>query len=334
MLCATTAVVCVVLGQVILRGGGRAVDAPIIEISARGVEVGGDEPRVIGWDAVREVLGQPHAEQAAQFAEVSEQVWRARLRLARGDIALAAPMFDELFQTYRTLDGPTALLVAEGTLRCRLDRRDAAGAVEPWLVALRCRRAGWKIAGDPPLKPLLDDGTGLVPDLPPMLLAGAVGAPPVWAGLPWSDPVVQSLARRYAGAADTDAPAPDAAAITLVSSVTRVLTPGAPPPPAAQEELITLTREHPGEWREAWARAALGAALLRSDDEPTRTTGVLELLKVPSRFERELPLLSAWCRERAAGEIERRGDHAGAARVRAAEAPESSAAGGDHAPPR
>lgn len=323
MLSTTAAVVCVMLGQVILRGGGRAVDAPIIEVSARGVEVGGDEPRVIGWDAVREVLGSPHAEQAAPFAEISEAVWRARLRLARGDVALAAPMFDELFKTYRALDGPTALLVAEGTLRCRLDRRDAAGAVEPWLVALRCRRAGWKIAGDPPLKPLLDDETGLVPDLPPVLTNGLDALPHEW-----SDPLARALARLYAGEQLSETSADSA--VLLVSDVTGALRAGSAPDAAAHERLRVVIDQHPGAWREAWARAALGASGLTSDSPAERTVGVLELLSVVSRFDAELPMLSEWCRERAAMEIERGGDAAGAARVRSG-APAAVAASNDEA---
>ncbi len=325
MLSATAAVVCVMLGQVILRGGGSAVDAPIVEVSARGVEVGGDEPRVIGWDAVREVLGPPHAQQAARFADVSVAVWRARLRLARGDIALAAPMFDELFKTYRSLDGPTALLVAEGTLRCRLERRDAAGAVEPWLVALRCRRAGWKVAGDPPLKPLLDEGTGLVPDLPPMLTTNLLGALPQ----EWNDPLARSLARLYAGEQLSETTADSA--VLLVSDITGALRAGNASDAAGRDRLRAVIDQHPGAWREAWARAALGASGLSSESPAERTAGVLELLSVVSRFDADLPMLSAWCRERAAMEIERAGDAASAARMRSGSPGAAVAASSDEA---
>ncbi|MCA9283397.1 MAG: hypothetical protein KDA30_15320, partial [Phycisphaerales bacterium] len=153
--------------------GGRMIMAPIVDISPDGVRVGGDEPRVIAWDNVRSVDSE-WSERAAVYKEISDDAWRARVRLARGDAVLAAPLFERLFPKYQDRTGSLALMIAEGVYQCRYGSGDIAGAFDAWLVAGDLRERGVEIAGDPQMSPLLDPATHLPPKVPPIFLDGLV----------------------------------------------------------------------------------------------------------------------------------------------------------------
>lgn len=192
--------------QVVLRGG-ELVEAPVEEVSLEGVKVGGESPMVLGWDRVRAVRGE-RADEAEKFMEIADAAWRARIRLARGDAALARPMFERLFERCEGETGPTALVVAEGLLECRLRRGARVGAVAPWLEALRLRRAGVASKSASSLEGALDEETGLSPALAPIFLGGpAVGAfaDAQLGALESDDDVVRALAALYQRAASISA---------------------------------------------------------------------------------------------------------------------------------
>jgi hypothetical protein len=94
----------------------------------------GDGQSVISWDRVRAVQSASHAVIAAGFAERAEQLWRARTRVERGDFASAEPLLDALASGgAEGFTGPSAALVHESLLRCRLHRGSVTGAVWAWL---------------------------------------------------------------------------------------------------------------------------------------------------------------------------------------------------------
>ncbi len=282
------------LGQVVLRGSGDVQRAEVMDVSLEGVRVGGDEGRVIGLDGIKVVVG-VHAEEWALVRKTAEKAWRARVRLARGDIALAAPLFEELYGVYRGMEGPTALLVHEGAVRCRLAVGDRDGAVEAWLGALSLRRRGHKIAGDPPLDPVIDEATGLVPELAPIWgrgeATGGVGA--VW--LPeYADGFVRVLGEMYAQSAQGESTSDvDVSVVTegrardtavFVGVVIDAVCADAKKRAAARGRLGSGLEKQVGTWREAWIRAALGRSYLMEPGESAQTNGVLHLLHVPARF--------------------------------------------------
>lgn len=313
--------------------GGRIISAPIVDISPDGVQVGGDEPRVIAWDNVRSVDGE-WAARAAPYAEVSDLAWRARTRLARGDTLLAAPLFEQLFPRYRDEDGSLALMIAEGLYRCRCGEGDTAGAFEAWLVAAELRQRGVEIAGDPPMAPLLDPETVLPPKVPPIFIPG-----------PQAERVARA-AERALQQADTGMPASlrriiesyHAAAVAELNHSTSPTLPGALPeaPGPRLVALIAMSRsedqairtqareqlsayrtgEHQDTWREAWARAAIGRSLLMELDADRRISGVIELLHLPARFADSQPHLAAIALAEASKELARTGDAAGARHLR------------------
>jgi len=165
---------------VILRGTAQPIvadsvfgDSHGLEIhtvaagSARGVAEKGE---VIPWDMVRAVEGQSGGTGLAEFLEIGEDLWRARIRIERGDAALAQAELAKHWTRFRDADGPTAALVAEGLLRCALSAGDLRAAADPWLACLRHRGMG--IASRfPTLPPAIDASNGLLPELSPFMPA-------------------------------------------------------------------------------------------------------------------------------------------------------------------
>jgi hypothetical protein len=309
------AVVLSALASVELRGGVR-IDAPITAVSVEGVHVGGDEPRLIGWDGVKRIHGE-FAEQAAPFDELADMAWRARLRLARNDIRLASPLFEQLYLTYRGKDGPTALMVAEGLVRCRVWHGDIADAIDPWLEAVRLREAGVSMAGDPPLAPVLDPRTALVGALPPIFLDDVV--------LPDSGPtdfdgLAGFLRMQYRRAASlpvsADIPVPDSDGARFIRHLVDAQRGDPDEREAARFVLESSLDDDAGTWREAWSRVALGRSLLREDDPGLRTTGLFHLLHLPARFSQAQPYLSGIALAEVSLELARQGDAESADRLR------------------
>lgn len=325
-------------GSVELRGG-QVIDAPIVDVAIEGVRVGGDQPRTIGWDAVKRISGE-HAAQAEPFLELADDAWRARLRLARGDLTLAEPLFEQLSDQLEGHGGPTALMVAEGLLRCRLRRGRQADAVGPWLAAARLRELGEQVAGDPPLRPVLDPVTLLAPGLPPVFLAGPEAtriaeAPSPTPGPrspgspgppgPPDAPAAAALASLYQQAASLDggrdvviepAAAIDHPGVRFVHACIAAGAPDSGTRAAAREALRDGLEADAGSWREAWRRFAIGRSLLMEDDDGQRTEGLFNLLHLPARFSNTQPYLAGIALAEASIELERIGNAEGAARLR------------------
>ena len=323
MIALALAIVASVCGPVELRGGD-VVTAPIESVTVEGVRIGGAEPRIIAWDSVRKVIGD-RAAAAAEFERISEDAWRARLRLARGDHALAAPIFERLWVIYREKTGPTALMIAEGTLACRLASGRSADAIEPWLHAVALREQGVVIAGDPPLTPVVDGATMLVPSLAPVWLDGAAAWAEIDAAHLPRTGVAGDLAtlfaisaRSQAGEASTGAlPSRDHPGVGLARLIAESVAPDSARREAARFAMDQRLSEDAGSWREAWLRAALGRSFLMERAPRDRMVGVFHLMHLPARFAWSHPELATMALALASRELEAQGDAAGAAAIRA-----------------
>lgn len=157
-----------------LRGGAADRVVAVATPLEQGLEVrtddgrGGEVRDLIPWDEVRGVADGDGRHPADAFLPMAEDLWRARIRVARRDAALARPLLERHWERLRGASGPTAQMAAEGLLRATVEVGDLRAAVGPWIACLRLGSAGTptRFGG---LEPLLDDGTGLLPALPPFV---------------------------------------------------------------------------------------------------------------------------------------------------------------------
>lgn len=172
-----------------------------------------DRVRDIHFDAAPTGAANLRAGEWARLQPMATRLWRARSRIERGDTGLAEPVLEELFfggradgasqpaRPYHDLDGETALVVAEGLLRCRLARGDQAGAILPALVVTRLRHRGVTTISYSSLAPVWDATTSLCPQLPPVLPEGPGTTAALTKLVPavkGDDPLVSELAALYA----------------------------------------------------------------------------------------------------------------------------------------
>lgn len=167
-----------------LRGDAGAAGGEVRAIDITGVTIGdelgttGGRRFIVGWDRVRATTGTA-AKAGAAFGTIAADAWRARSRLERDDWRAAEPLFEQLFGSYRGQNGPTAAVVIEGVLRCRLRRASQASAVWAWLELVRVHRerekagaaaAQW-VGGTIAMRAVRDEQTSLVAALPPVWLS-------------------------------------------------------------------------------------------------------------------------------------------------------------------
>jgi hypothetical protein len=307
-------------GVIELRGGAL-IEAPIESITLEGVRVGGPAPRVLSWDRVKVITGEG-ASEALEYEEIAGVAWRARTRLARGDAAMAEPLFAWLFNQYQSGDGPTAAFVADGHLRCLLDRGAQAEAVAPWLDTVRLDAAepGPGGSGAGPLRPAL---APIFDDSPATRALGESGLPARFQPVGGA---AHALAWWYTEAARFDAGLPgqlattrpsesggSAESLALVEQIVVSRTGDRDNRQRARARLRVVVDHERGGWQEAWARVAIGRSMLLEQDETSRALGVVELLHVPARFSSEQPALAALALRDASRALRAAGDDAGSA---------------------
>lgn len=255
---------------------------------------------IVGWDRVLR-LPASLAEAAGPYDQLSTDAWRARARVERGDLVLAEPLLQSIFERAEddglALRGPTGLVIAEGLLRCRLARGASAAALEPWLAWIdasivrqpRTTFSHRDWAQEAGLPPVVDGTTELCSLLPPIWLATpslhlVVQLEPVEGERDKAAAMrvlYQAAARYELGQSVSDLPeVPREAASELVRDIVaaRVLDESARASARARLEAALPGASAP--WLAAWIRAALGRSLVLEDDEELRLRGVAQLLRV------------------------------------------------------
>lgn len=234
------------------------------------------------WSAIREVDGLDETYRA--LLEDGVALWRASSRLVRGEVELAAPIFEGLADRWSGEDSRRHREALEGLVRCRIRLGDPVGAA---LAALE------RLELD------IDSGAGGG-------LERLAGGWPAEAAL-WSvDPQGEDAARLRVGlrrfeespVADeaawlesvlVDAEPPDAASSEIRSGT----------PLAMRCALLRLVAETPpeallarrDEWLDAaepaeqrWIHARIAAVLAADPDRSLRRRGLVEWLCIPARF--------------------------------------------------
>lgn len=161
---------------VLLRGGEPDLAAAGVTALPQGLEVrssdarAGERRELVAWDLVRGIAATDASVRApgSEMLPMAVDLWRARVRIERGDTELALPLLERHRARFLGLDGPTAQLVWEGLLRAAVEAGDPRESVVPWLECLRLGSDG-EASRFPGLGPVLDDATGLLPSLPPFI---------------------------------------------------------------------------------------------------------------------------------------------------------------------
>lgn len=281
------------------RGAEPVLTGAVTMIDGNGVKLRSESGAVhtVPWDRVRNVRAAITDPTLPQRLETAERLWRARSRLERGDASLAEPLFERLFEQYQGKTHETALVVAEGLLRCRLARLDHSRAVVAALEVMRLRRAGVQTVSYASLPSVLDEQYELCTALAPAwvhhrgvaALERALGS--YDSG---DDRVVAAVAVEYRRAAlrqlgravEPDDPTlardsePEHDGVELLRLMVDAGEPGRvgrDARHALQQRLDAL----PG-WARGWAHYTIGSAELGEDDIDARLRGLVHLLHLPA----------------------------------------------------
>lgn len=348
-------VLIVSLAQVEVRG----VEQPpgrVLSVGMEGVTVGSGAdapgpslvPVVVGWDRVRSVRGEKAGE-AALYSAIADKARRARARLERGDAVMAEPLLDDLYGMYALHAGPTAAMIGEGLLWCRLSRGAQASAVGPWLLWLRCGTAGSALV---PMFAPTDDAlgsgrawaevgvagdqtSGLVPVLPPVwldvpatqalargpallqpLAETSLAGPHEGRALELADLYVMAarLECGIEGAALGEMPRDQSAG--LVWQMVAARSGNSTVREQARTALKGRIKGRVEPWLEAWVRTAVGRSMLREETLEARRLGVAELMHLPAHLADAVPYLTGIALVEGAVELLKQGDREGADRLR------------------
>ena len=308
------------------RGTGQVLEGRIVRVNDAGVTITSSlgATQVISWDRVRRIEPQPHD---PKLQERATELWRARSRVERNDTALAEPLLERLFEVYRGQTHETALVVAEGLLRCRLARGDHALAVVPALELTRLRRASVTTDSYTTLRPIIDPAYALC-----TVLAPAWASPHRLESLAHDletydaqgDRVVAALAAVYRqaavsqleGSADARPRAlPDHDGVQLLAMLVDAGGDDSAAGRAARQRLVKSFGDLP-DWAEAWGRYQLGVAMLRERSLEDRQRGAVNLIHLPARFARTQPYLAGLALMRVAELLEQTGDVEAATELR------------------
>ncbi|MAB82529.1 MAG: hypothetical protein CMJ24_03715 [Phycisphaerae bacterium] len=306
---------------VVLRGGDPSVRGSVSRVDDDGVRIGveGEPAVVIPWDRISGVnLSEERIPRLEEHLSRGVDLWRARTRLERGDFALAEPIFEVQFPGTLGRTSETALVVAEGLLRCRLHRGELAAALLPALEVARLRRKGIETrsyadllppavrSDSPELIQMLDVESGLVPYIPPAWLSGPDLAARLSAIESWDsggDDTLSLLAELYAmsirqSMGESIDPVElaepriaDSFGGLLLAAMINSLHDDVDVRKSARSVLETSLSGSPP-WVEGWIRFQLGRSLLMEPAMGQQRRGLLSLAHLPARWGRSQPYLS------------------------------------------
>lgn len=326
---------------VVRRGEEGLLRGTIVQVDDAGVLIRTEQgaSQLVPWDRVRRVETDApiHQQELARFEEMAEELWRARSRLERRDAELAEPIFEKYFASLRGRTHETALVAAEGLLRCRLERmqKDAADGSSALMAALevaRLRSADVTTMSYRGFSPVLDSETRLCSQMPP-----------VWDGV---SPEVLAQLERELAAFDAGGDLELAVIATLyLRSVQQATRPGESDTDALPRvsesagaellrDLVLMTDTNRDaqrsararverrmdtlpEWVEAWARYHIGRSMMQERTSAARRRGALNIAHLPARFSGVQPYLARIAHAQLIAFHEAAGERDGAASLRA-----------------
>ncbi len=136
------------------------------------IDGSGEGATLIPWSEVASFSSTRARPSLEQFRKDGERLWRARLRLERGDLLLAEPVFEQICHESALRDSHDARVAYEGYLRCLIARGKISEAIQPWLATARLEELGIK-SPYPNLPQIVDTDTLLCPYLPPIWISNS-----------------------------------------------------------------------------------------------------------------------------------------------------------------
>jgi len=302
---------------------------PVAPGGASGANTAGEAGSTVrfAWDRVAAVEADPSTMENRELAvwlDRGERLWRARMRLARGDAGMAEEAIGPQWNI-ESLDGETGAVAALVQTQLALSKADGPGAWRSWFEAARLRRQGFRepslqswiepsASGAMIVRPLFDDGFLLSPSLPPFAFNDSERASlldALDAFDPRGDDGLGQLRQAVAAVVDPSrgapaAPVPAAAAaragdagneelhraIELLRALRDARSSNAAERQKARETLAGQRRRLP-EWAEAWSRFAVGSGLLLDGTPESSIAAQIELMHLPARFAVTQPALAA-----------------------------------------
>ncbi len=297
--------------SLVLRDGATPPAMLVREVTADGVVLVDGEnesaaTQLVTWDRIASVKGN-WSERAEPYRVMATDLWRARVRLERGDALGAEALLEKHLDAFVGRRGPLAARVWSGVLRCRVSRQAQSAAVVAWAGVVRAGEgevtfAGRTKAGDELRNTaIIDGGTGLAPQLAPIFLPTPSLQIVAQAMPRTAETRADKLLVMYASAADFELgrqvtlPARDdgdvALALTWDVVAARVGDDAARVKARANLERRLVTNESP-RWQEAWVRVSLGRLMIASKEAEERRLGMAMLLHVPARLADAHPFLA------------------------------------------
>jgi hypothetical protein len=288
-----------------LRDGEASARGQVVKISEHGVQFRTTTGQTIArsWDRVRAIDMDSPPSTLDRYLELAEDIWRARSRLQRGDAALAEPLYDRLFPHYQGQTHETALIVAEGLLRCRMARHDTALALVPALEVTRLMRAGISTDRYDTLPRIMDPASQLCIHIPPVWMATANTTAILIAMEQFDthdDDVVAAMlalymlslneSLTYVEDLQLDRDTWRHPGVRLLRDLIGCHSSRQSQREAARDRLL---RDLPSmdDWAQAWTHYVLGVSLLDDSDSLERL-GAVHLSHVPARFAQHQPYLA------------------------------------------
>ena len=283
--------------MVVRRSGIPPLKAKRIEVTTEGVRVFGSsdgltQEQVIAWDRVASIDPMRNGAMEAGLQKrlkLGEELWRGRTRLNRGDARLALEEFQKAWSSLQNEQSELAALAAEGFVRASLARQQQHDAIVAGLAVAALKAKGYTSDRFAGLKPILDQETGLLPELPPVLdetrAAEAAEAIEAWSTSAQPEDRIRAelmrnlLLRNSPESAENPRNANEG--ITFLSRLVELDSTDPKRRERSRGRLLRSLDSVPT-WREAWMHFFVGRSLVQRETDPAlRQIGVLELLNVP-----------------------------------------------------
>ena len=265
----------------------------------------------IPWSTIKSIEPIETRPRLQQFMEQGDQLWRAKLRLIRGDVQLAELIFEEQFERLIGTDGEDTRLASEGLLRVLVAQGHRTQALRPWLETVRLQEIGFESPFST-LQPILDVQTMLCPHLPLINVETK--------DLQWlseyknaKNPIASSIAVVLSEDYDQSGEHLSVLHVQDPLFLSQLLRASKG---ETQDRAILETRLHEFKpWQQVWARYSLGLGCLKDNTKGERNRGLVHLAFVASQDPAIQPWLSGAAMIKLADELDADGQSKQATRI-------------------